>query len=65
MILKLEDEVYAFGAEYEYINSDTIDRIRLTRKRIYIWLVGKIFSIYVRRTKHNMKELQRLDTEIK
>ena len=65
MILKFEDYVYAVGHKHEYINSDKIWRIRLKRKRIYIYLSPSAFSyIYVGRTKHNMDELKKLDAKI-
>lgn len=64
MILKLEDGVFGIGSKYEYINSDNITRIRLTPKRIRIWVTGKMTNYYVGRTKHNMEELHQLDKEI-
>jgi hypothetical protein len=65
MILKLEDDVYAFGASYEYVNTDNIFRIVITRKRIKIYSKGIFLScVYVGKTKHNMKELKKLDKDM-
>lgn len=66
MILKFEDDIWATGPHYEYINSDRIFRIRLNKKRIKIYMYPAIFNcIYVGRTKHNMEELKKLDKDIK
>ena len=66
MILKFEDFVYAGGPSQEYINSDRIFRIRLTRKRIRIYFSSNAFSyVFVERNTHNMNELKKLDKEIK
>jgi len=65
MILKFEDDIYTTGPRHEYINSDKIFRIRLTRKRIRIYTHTGAFSyIFVGRTEHNMNELKKLDKEI-
>ena len=66
MILKFEDFVYARGPSQEYINSDRIFRIRLSRKRIRIYFSSSPFSyVFVERNEHNMNELKKLDKEIK
>ena len=64
MMLKLEDDIYATNPCHEYINSDKIFRVRLTKKRIRIYKAPTIFNhIYVGRTKHNMEELKKIGIE--
>ena len=65
MMLKFEDFVYVGGPSQEYINSDRIFRIRLTRKRIRIYFSSSPFSyVFVEKNSHNMNELKKLDKEI-
>ena len=60
-MLKFEDYIFGTGASYEYINSDQIFRIRIARKRIYIWRRPKLFSfIFVEKNSHNLKELEKI-----
>ena len=64
MILKFEDSIWNVGPSYEYINSDRIFRIRLTRKRIRIYFNSSFWSmIYFERTENNMNELKKLEKE--
>ena len=67
ILLELEDHIFKHNASYEYINTDQIKRIRITRKRIYIYPFGTWAYIYVPKTKHNIEELKLkigLDTEV-
>jgi hypothetical protein len=65
MLLKFEDDIFNYGASYEYINSEQIIRIRLLRKRIRIYLLGfRKNYIFIGRTKHNMDELKKICGEI-
>jgi len=65
MILKFEDYVFTTGPSYEYINSDHISRIRITRKRIKIYLNNHLYDyIFVGKTKHNMDELKKIRSDI-
>jgi len=63
MWLKLEDFVYNNNPSYEYVNSDRITRIRLTKKRIRLY-TSMLSYIYVGRTKWNMKEIKKLNPEM-
>lgn len=59
-MLKFEDQVFNIGPSFEYINPEKISRIRLTRKRIRIYLKSQLNYIYVERTEKNMKELEKV-----
>lgn len=61
VMLKFEDYIFGVGASYEYINSDQIFRIRITRKRIFIYKKPSAFSyIFVEKNSHNIKELEKI-----
>lgn len=57
-MLKFEDNVYSYGSRFEYINSFSIVRIRLYRKRIYMWIDGKFGAIYVENSERNREVLK-------
>ena len=63
MWLKLEDDVFNNGPSYEYVNSDRITRIRLTKKRIRLY-TSTFSYIFVGRTKWNMREIKKLNPEM-
>jgi len=65
MLLKFEDYIFAGGPTHEYINTDLILRVRLSRKRIRLYYRGSIFGyIFIARTKNNMDELRKWDNEL-
>lgn len=64
MILKFEDYIYDVGSKYEYIDSSQIIRIRIKRKRIYIYLTSLWNAVYIPSNKHNMEELKKIDKDV-
>jgi len=63
--LKFEDEIWNIGPKYEYINSDLIRRIRITRKRIRFYFKDRIFGyIYVGKTRNNLEELKKINQNL-
>ena len=62
VMLKFEDYIFNTGPKYEYINSEKIFRVRFTRKKIKIYAYPSLFGyIFVAKTKHNLKELEKID----
>jgi len=61
VMLKFEDYIFGVGSSHEYINSEQIFRIRIARKRIYIWRRPSMFGfIFVEKNSHNIKELEKI-----
>ena len=67
MILKFEDCFFnsADLPHEEIINSDHIVRIRIYPNKLKFNLVGVFGRVWVHKTKHNMKELERFGVGMK